>query len=63
MYISFVTSQPLVDILSISLTGVAGTGRVKHGGGGGVTRLWVMCVLMLGASVVGALLLTKDKIL
>ena len=37
-----VASRPFLGILSLFLTGVAGTGRVKKGG----VKLWVICVVM-----------------
>ena len=52
-----VASQPFASILSLSLTGVTGTGRVKRGDGEVVGYI----CSDVGASVVGVLVLTKDK--
>ena len=54
----FIASQPFAGILSLSRTGVSGTGRVKKGGGGEGVDYKCSNV---GNSVVGALVLTKDK--
>ena len=48
-YNPFAASQPRVGILSLSLTGVTGTGRVKMM----VVKLWVVYVVMWGLVSLG----------